>query len=45
LDDVADVDPLCQSLIEPHGDHSAQGVPVTVQEFLDRLLLTFSDIH
>lgn len=45
LDDVAHVEPLHNSLIESDCDHPTQGVTVTAEEFLDRVLLSLADIH
>jgi hypothetical protein len=44
LNNVAHVDPLSQPLVEPHGDHPAQRIPMSVEEFFDRLRFALSDI-
>jgi alpha-D-ribose 1-methylphosphonate 5-triphosphate synthase subunit PhnL len=45
LNDVANINPLHQSLIQPERDHSAQRIAMPIEQFLDRLRLSISDIY
>ena len=40
LNHIADVDALTDFRIEPHLDHSPEGVAMSVQEFVDRIAVT-----